>query len=186
MTAEKIIGILSDMYSKYVTLFQLAKEKKEAIMAEKSDQIIFITTQEEKTALEIETLEKDRVNCVGAYLKTLNLNEKLSLTELLNAGFFKDKAGDFQNIKKSLVEIMHSVKLINDENIALINASKEIIDATLDYIKNKILKQHNPGAGGNGLGTYSKQSVLNKSYKSSAPPASVYVDSQNVMLNFKV
>ncbi|MEZ7892808.1 MAG: flagellar export chaperone FlgN [Candidatus Wallbacteria bacterium] len=186
MTAEKIIGILSDIYSKYVTLLQLAKSKNEALLSGKSEQIISITACEERTASEIEALEKERVSLVELYLKSLNLNGNLSLTALLNAGFFKDKAGELEKIKKLVIEIMYQVKIINDENMAMINASKEVIDATLDYIKTKILKQHNQNVNSNNPGTYSKQGVLHKTSKFVQPAASPYGDSQNVMLNFKI
>ena len=63
-----------------------------------------------------------------------------------------------------------------------------IMDAnySIDYIKTKILKQHNQNMNSNNPGTYSKQGVLHKTAKFTQPAAAPYGDSQNVMLNFKI
>jgi len=168
MFKYRILSILQKINSLYVELNKLCAEKREAILSEDNEKIIAIINQEEKIVAEIDSCEKDRRAAITELSSTNGFPVSLGIGELLARGVFGEMTETIEKIRKSILDVMAGVKRQNEENLMLIESSKSIIEATLDFIKSKLFAQQ---AQPKGPGTYTRQGVMAKSgvYKSPQP-----------------
>lgn len=176
MFAEKIASILQQTSQLYERLFELSQLKKEAILSGNNDKLIEITGLEEKTATEIEKCEKTRQQTVSLYLDTKALPQATRFAELIEKGHLGDNGSQLAKLRTDVLALLKKVKDANDENIALIASSRAVIDATLDFIKNKLIQKRQATSNGQAA-TYSKKSISNQSMN----PA---VNSGQSLINF--
>lgn len=162
MFAEKITSLLQQMSQLYEKLFEFSQLKKEAILSGNNDKLIEITSLEEKTASEIEKCEKARQQAVSLYLDTKDLPPATRFAELIEKGHLGDKNSPLVQLRANMIVLLKKVKDANDENIALIASSRAVVDATMDFIKNKLIQKHQATANGQAA-TYSKKSISNQS-----------------------
>ncbi len=161
MFAEKITSILQQTSQLYEKLFELSQQKKETILSGNNEKLIEITSLEEKTAAEIEKCEKTRQQAVSLYLDTKELPPATRFAELIEKGHLGDK-NPLIELRSNMLSLLKKVKAANDENIALIASSRAVVDATLDFIKNKLIQKHQAATNGQAA-TYSKKSISNHS-----------------------
>ncbi len=162
MFAEKIASILQQMSQLYERLLELSRQKKEAILSGNNDKLVEITGLEEKAATEIEKCEKIRQHAVSLYLDTNALPPATKFSELIARGHLGDKSSQLAELRANMLVLLKKVKDANDENIALIASSRAVIDATLSFIKSKIIQKHQATTNGQAA-TYSKKSISNQS-----------------------
>lgn len=162
MFAENITSILQQTSQLYERLFELSQLKKEAILSGDNAKLIEITSLEEKTATEIEKCEKTRQQAVSLYLDSKALPPATKFAELIDKGHLGDKSSQLTKLRADVLALLKKVKDANDENIALIASSRAVIDATLDFIKNKLIQKRQATSNGQAA-TYSKKSISNQS-----------------------
>lgn len=162
MFAEKITSILQQTSQLYERLLELSRLKKEAILGGNNDKLIEITSLEEKAAAEIEKCENTRQQAVSLYLDTKDLPQSTKFSELIEKGHLGVNNSQLVELRARVLDLLNKVKDANDENIALIASSRAVIDATLDFIKNKIIQKRQATTNGQSV-TYSKKSISNQS-----------------------
>jgi len=162
MFAEKITSILQQTSQLYERLYELSQQKKEAILSGNNEKLIEITSLEEKSAAEIEKCEKTRQQAVSLYLDTKDLPPATRFAELIEKGHFGDNSQRLIELRTGMLSLLKKVKAANDENIALIASSRAVVDATLDFIKNKLIQKHQATTSGQAA-TYSKKSISSQS-----------------------
>jgi len=164
MFYQNMLGSLLKIENIYKRLFELASLKKEAILNNKYEEIVKLNSDEEKCAIALEEAEKQRQAILNSFLSEMKLPSGYGLSRLIEGGHFAEKTAEAKALKESLINGMKKTKELNDENISLINSSKAIIEATLEFIRTKI----NEGASGsaNSLNTYSN---VQKGYQKPKP-----------------
>lgn len=170
MFKYRILSIMQRINSLYGELRDLCRAKREAILGEDNEKIIAIINQEEKIVAEIDVCEKDRRAAVAELSASGGFAVSHGIGGLIAGGVFGELTGTIENMRKCILEVMAEVKRQNDENLVLIESSKSVIEATLDFIKSRIFAGQ---AQPKGPGTYSRQSVMAKSgaYKNMGPVA---------------
>jgi len=139
MIGEKLLDALTKIEKLYNNLIELASLKKEAILISDYDGLVRITGQEQKSASQIESVEKERAKAVEAFLKEKGLAPDTGLSVIIKGGHIRSElVNDINNLKERIISLSSEIKKRNEENNALINSSRDIIEASIGVIKNKI------------------------------------------------
>ncbi|KYD22157.1 flagellar protein FlgN [Caldibacillus debilis] len=129
MDVQGIIDILAKQTRIYEKLFQLAKEKTEAIKVNDIDTLNRITEQEQVHVAELQRLESERA---GQMEKAAGGNGSLTLSELLQRADEKDL---LQKTAEELSDILKKLKEANELNQELLYHSLQFIHFSLSLIQ---------------------------------------------------
>lgn len=179
MFAEGISAILEEMRQNYEKLLEFAASKRELILSGDNDRLIEVTGLEERAAAEIEKLEKSRRMAVHEFLAERRLPPDTSFAQILKKGFFGTQTATMEGLRDSIITLVNAVKTQNDENVAVIEASRSVINSTLEYIRTIIL-QRRQGNTPVAAATYSRPGAGYGRSQMMAAPA----PSDNSLINF--
>jgi flagellar biosynthesis/type III secretory pathway chaperone len=181
MISEKLLDALNGLENSYKKLIELASLKKEAILINNYDELVKITGLEQKCANDIAAAEKERARTVELFLKEKGLPLDTGLGTILKGGFIAgENAPAVAAVRERLIKLTGELKKMNDENNRLIASSREVIEKSLEFVKNKIgaLSSKSPLTG---TGAYSN---IKKTGPKSAQPRPENLDSS--LLDFIV
>lgn len=155
MICEKLLDALNGLENSYRKLIELASLKKEAILISDYDGLVKITGLEQKCAGEIAAAEKERAIIVGRFLSEKKLPPDTGLTALIEGGHIAgESVAALAAVRDRLVALTRELKNMNDENNRLIASSKEVIEKSLEFVRNRIASS-GPKASPMGTGAYS-------------------------------
>lgn len=137
---EKIWEILKREYQLYQSIYQLARQKQDIILAEDLEGLEGIVKKEEKLLGEVQGMEKARLELVDT-----------NLDDLLSRLGEPDKQ-ELNDLRNHLVSLTLKLKEQNRLNNQLIEDSLSLVNIKLNLVKNN--------AGGK---TYSKKGLVKKS-----------------------
>lgn len=139
MISAKLLDFLTKIETLYKKLIELASLKKEAILISNYDELVKITGLEQKYAAEIEAIEKERIYAVESFLKEKGMALNIGLSVIIKSGLIEDsRACAINEVKERLIKSSAQIKTLNEENNLLINSSRDIIEKSLEFVKNKI------------------------------------------------
>ncbi len=139
MISAKLLDVLTKIETLYKKLIELASLKKEAILISNYDELVKITGLEQKCAAEIEAVEKERKYAVDSFLKEKGMALNTGLSAIIKSGLIEGSlAGAINEIKERLIKSSAEIKTLNEENNLLISSSRDIIEKSLEFVKNKI------------------------------------------------
>jgi len=129
MDVQGIIDILAKQTRIYEKLFQLAKEKTEAIKVNDIDALNRITEQEQVHVAELQRLESERA---GQMEKAAGGGGSLTLSELLQKADEKDL---LQKTAEELSGVLKKLKEVNELNQELLYQSLQFIHFSLSLVR---------------------------------------------------
>jgi hypothetical protein len=180
MISAKLLDVLTKIEILYNKLIELASLKKEAILISNYDQLVKITGLEQKCAAEIEAAEKERINTVDSFLKEKGMAPNTGLTAIIKSGLIDGGLAEAINtVKDRLIKSSAEIKTLNEENNLLISSSRDIIEKSLEFVKNKIAAGSKSPL--NKTGAYS-----NLKKNGSKPPQAPPANTNSTLLDFIV
>ncbi len=180
MISAKLLDVLTKIETLYKKLSELASLKKGAILISDYDQLVKITGLEHKYAAEIEAAEKERIRAVESFLKEKGMAPDTGLAAIIKSGLIKGESAEaIEAIRDRLIKSSAEIKALNEENNLLISSSRDIIEKSLEFVKNKI-------AAGSKSSPYKTGAYSNLKKNGSKPAHSAPANADSTLLDFIV
>ncbi len=139
MIGEMLLDALTKIEKIYIHLIKIASLKKEAILINDYDGLVKITGDEQKLISQLEMVEAERLNALNIFLKEKGLPLNTNLSFILSGALIASEAAQtIKDARDRLIRLNSNLKALNEENNLLISSSKEIIEKSLEFVKNNI------------------------------------------------
>lgn len=132
-SVEQLILVLTREYETYRDYLELAKKKKDIIVAGHVKELDNITKIEQDMILTLGKITQLRTSIIGNLLKERNIQSVESLSELANY-LEENFTTQVESIKEKLGNVISEVKDVNELNGSLIKQSLDYIDFNMNLM----------------------------------------------------
>lgn len=129
-----VIDILIEEYGYYNDLAELAKSKKDIIVAGKIAELDKIVKLEQNMIFNIGQLERKREDAISRLCKALDMNSaQITISELARV-LKPELKNSLEDIREKLQKVLSELKAANDVNGQLLEQSLEYIDYSINLV----------------------------------------------------
>lgn len=131
---EKLFAVLQEILNVYQTILRVSQQKKEILIAAKSQELTKITKQEEVLILQVGRLEELRATLIREITAHHGIGEgSVSLAQLQTIGTPEDLE-KLETFSKEFGKIMAEITPLNKLNTALINQALGFINYNMNML----------------------------------------------------
>ena len=131
---DNVYALLLEQKSVQDRLYGLAQKKRDAVVKNETDKLTLIVNEEYAALSQVNKIERQRVNELGAVADTVGKPAKdITISDLLNLAEGQQKV-QLATLQRELLEILTKLKAQNDENGKLVDAQLEYISVMLSVI----------------------------------------------------
>ncbi len=136
MSVQGLIDSLEQLSDRYTALYDIAQDKKQAIISNDYDGLVTVLSRESKLLKVIETEEQGLQVSVQTFLQSKGIKSRLELTitDILRLVFDQDEKQRLIASQRQLGEQLARLKQANDLNQDLIAQSLNFIDFSLNVM----------------------------------------------------
>jgi len=134
---EELMSTLENEISEYKSLLELSEKKTPILVSGDMEQLRILTDEEQAVADRIVALDAKRASVTRDIADVLNTDvDSLKLSVLVDILKKQpEESKRLADIRDRLQSVVHSVKMVNDNNRELIKTSLDIVEFDLNLIK---------------------------------------------------
>ncbi|WP_274362504.1 flagellar protein FlgN [Paenibacillus thermotolerans] len=136
MPVQQLIGVLERLTEAHESLLGLAEQKKEALIANKVDEVSAIVNKETKLAKAVDELLKEQADATNLFFKSKGLQptRAINVTELSRLIHDSQLKGALLSERDRLVAVIERLKAVNRLNQELLEQSIAFVNFSVDLV----------------------------------------------------
>jgi len=136
---NRLIDILQNQLALYEELLEMSRQKKVFLIKNNIEAIRHITARESSLISKLQNFEREREKAVSELAGRLRVPPRgLTLSEIVDRMNNSPARNQLADLRMRLRAGMDELKLLNEQNKALINQSLEYIDFTMNLLRSSV------------------------------------------------
>ncbi len=139
---SSLIAVLEKEYKYHQKLCESAREKKEAIIENKVEDLTGVIEKEEDLINDLNTLENKRTNILKEIAEDFDLNDDTPNYKMLKSELGSKQKVELKNIRKKLLNTIENLQKVNEENKVLLEEAVNLNKFSFELIANSLAPEN--------------------------------------------